>query len=285
MKTTAETQFFYSNSKKFAKIIKMNLINVSYLYFTVSEWIDFSIGGIFLLALSIYILSFVRRKAYGILFVMLSLSILVSYFLQQFSFLTVAFITLFVILVNVFVVLNATELKAKIDLMFRFGKNQNAVGLINYDKEMIYELIYDAVAFMSKNKIGALITIERTTKLDNYTKNGVLLNAPLSSEMLTTIFYPGTRLHDGAVIVRGSFILAANVYYQPTTKPVLGKLGSRHRAAIGISEATDAVTIVVSEETGRLSLTYGGQLEPVYLDTFKQTLANYIENRPHFENN
>ena len=285
MKITAETQFFYSNSKKFAKINKVNRMNLYYLYFTVSEWIDFSIGGIFLLALSIYIFTFVRRKAYGILFILLSLSILGSYVFQDFSFLTITLITLFIILVNVFVVLNVTELKARIDEMFRFGKNQNSVGLINYDKEMIYELIYDAVSFMSKNKIGALITIERTTKLDNYTKNGVLLNAPLSSEMLTTIFYPGTRLHDGAVIIRGSFILAANVYYQPTTKPVLGKLGSRHRAAIGISEATDAVTIVVSEESGRLSLTYGGQLEAVYLDTFKQTLANYIENRPHFENN
>jgi len=260
-------------------------MNLYFFYFTVSKWIDFSIGGIFLLALSFYIFTFVRRKAYGILFILLSLSILGSYVLQNFSFLTITLITLFIILVNVFVVLNATELKARIDAMFRFGKNQNTVGVINYDKEMIYELIYDAVSFMSKNKIGALITIERTTKLDNYTKNGVLLNAPLSSEMLTTIFYPGTRLHDGAVIIRGSFILAANVYYQPTTKPVLGKLGSRHRAAIGISEATDAVTIVVSEESGRLSLTYGGQLEPVYLDTFKQTLANYIENRPHFENN
>lgn len=285
MKITAETQFFYSNSKKFAKINKVNRMNLYYLYFTVSEWIDFSIGGIFLLALSFYIFTFVRRKAYGILFILLSLSILGSYVLQNFSFLTITLITLFIILVNVFVVLNATELKARIDAMFRFGKNQSSVGVINYDKEMIYELIYDAVSFMSKNKIGALITIERTTKLDNYTKNGVLLNAPLSSEMLTTIFYPGTRLHDGAVIIRGSFILAANVYYQPTTKPVLGKLGSRHRAAIGISEATDAVTIVVSEESGRLSLTYGGQLEPVYLDTFKQTLANYMENRPHFENN
>jgi diadenylate cyclase len=285
MKITAETQFFYSNSKKFAKINKVNRMNLYYLYFTVSQWIDFSIGGIFLLALSFYIFTFVRRKAYGILFILLSLSILASYVLHNFSFLTITLIALFIILVNVFVVLNATELKARIDAMFRFGKNQSSVGVINYDKEMIYELIYDAVSFMSKNKIGALITIERTTKLDNYTKNGVLLNAPLSSEMLTTIFYPGTRLHDGAVIIRGSFILAANVYYQPTTKPVLGKLGSRHRAAIGISEATDAVTIVVSEESGRLSLTYGGQLEPVYLDTFKQTLANYMENRPHFENN
>jgi diadenylate cyclase len=168
--------------------------------------------------------------------------------------------------------------------MFKFGKNNETMALVNYDKELIYELIFDAVSFMSKNKIGALITLERNTKLDEYTKNGVLLNAPITSEILTTIFYPGTRLHDGAVIVRGSFLLAANVYYQPTTKPVLGKLGSRHRAAIGISELTDAVTIVVSEETGRLSLTYGGQLEPVYLDTFKQTLANYMENRPHFEN-
>lgn len=260
-------------------------MNVSYLFFTTNNWMDLSIGGILLLALSIYIFTFVRRKAYGILFIALSLSISLSYFLQSFSFLTVTLIAIYIILINVFVALNTTELKARIDQMFRFGKNQNVTNSINYDKEMIYELIYDAVSFMSKNKIGALITIERTTKLDNYTKNGVLLNAPLTSEMLTTIFYPGTRLHDGAVIIRGSFILAANVYYQPTTKPVLGKLGSRHRAAIGISEATDAVTIVVSEESGRLSLTYGGQLEPVYLDTFKQTLANYIENRPHFENN
>jgi diadenylate cyclase len=64
---------------------------------------------------------------------------------------------------------------------------------------------------------------------------------------------------------------------------MLGKLGSRHRAAIGISETTDAVTIVISEETGRMSITYGGQIETVYLDSFKKTLANYMENRPHFE--
>jgi diadenylate cyclase len=155
--------------------------------------------------------------------------------------------------------------------------------IVNYDKEMIYELIYDAVSFLSKNKTGALITLERTTKLDAYTKNGVMINAPINAEILTTIFHPGTRLHDGAVIIRGSFILAASVYYQPTTKPMLGKLGSRHRAAIGISETTDAVTIVVSEETGRMSITYGGQIETVYLDSFKKTLANYMENRPHFE--
>jgi diadenylate cyclase len=231
----------------------------------------------------VYIFSFVKRKAYSLPFIFLSVSILLSYYFLEFSILTIILIATYVILINIFVVINATELKAKIDRIFQYGKNNNPLTAVSYDKEMIYELIYDAISFMSKNKIGALITLERTTKLDNYTKNGVTLNSPITSEMLTTIFYPGTRLHDGAVIIRGSFILAANVYYQPTTKPVLGKLGSRHRAAIGISEVTDAVTIVVSEESGRLSLTYGGQLEPVYLDTFKQTLANYMENRPHFE--
>ncbi|MGA0097795.1 MAG: diadenylate cyclase [Bacilli bacterium] len=263
----------------------MNIINFIFTSFTLAQWLDFAIGGLLFFGVSTYIFLFVRRKFYGFIFLFLSIAILVSYYVHQFALLSVGLIALFVILTNVFVVLNATELKAKIDLMFKFGKKELAIRPVNYDKEMVYELIYDAVSFMSKNKIGALITMERTTKLDSYTKNGVVLNAPITAEMLTTIFYPGTRLHDGAVIIRGSFILAANVYYQPTTKPFLGKLGSRHRAAIGISESTDAVTIVVSEETGRLSLTYGGQLEPVYLDTFKQTLANYMENRPHFENN
>jgi len=262
----------------------MNQINLITVYLSTPNWIDFGLAGIVLLLLSLYIFMFVRRKVYGLLFLFLAIGILLSYWISSLSILTVVLITTFIILTNVFVAINTTELKAKIDRMFKFGKNNETMALVNYDKELIYELIFDAVSFMSKNKIGALITLERNTKLDEYTKNGVLLNAPITSEILTTIFYPGTRLHDGAVIVRGSFLLAANVYYQPTTKPVLGKLGSRHRAAIGISELTDAVTIVVSEETGRLSLTYGGQLEPVYLDTFKQTLANYMENRPHFEN-
>lgn len=262
----------------------MNQFQFMMMTFTIPEWVGFGLAFLPLIFFSGYILFFVKKKAYGVPFIFIGVAILVSYYFLEFSILTIILIATYVMLINIFVVLNATELKAKINQMFQYGKNDNPLRSVNYDKEMIYELIYDAVSFMSKNKIGALITLERTTKLDDYTKNGVTLNSPITSELLTTLFYPGTRLHDGAVIIRGSFILAANVYYQPTTKPVLGKLGSRHRAAIGISEVTDAVTIVVSEESGRLSLTYGGQLEPVYLDTFKQTLANYMENRPHFEN-
>jgi diadenylate cyclase len=282
MKITAISQFFYLNFKKFDRMIKMNQFQLM-MTLTTNQWISFGLASLPLIFFGVYIFTFVRRKAYSAPFILFGGLILLSYYLFELSMLTVILIASYIILINVFVVLNATELKAKIHQMFQYGKNDDPFRVVNYDKEMIYEMIYDAISFMSKNKIGALITLERTTKLDDFTKNGVTLNSPITSEMLTTIFYPGTRLHDGAVIIRGSFILAANVYYQPTTKPVLGKLGSRHRAAIGISEVTDAVTIVVSEESGRLSLTYGGQLEPVYLDTFKQTLANYMENRPHFE--
>jgi diadenylate cyclase len=284
MKITAISQFFYLNFKKFDRIMEMNQFQFAIMTLTITEWLGFGLATLPLIFFGVFIFFFVKRKVYSLPFILIGALILLSYYLFQLSILTIILITTYVILINIFVVLNATELKAKIDRIFQYGKNDDPLRVVNYDKEMIYEMIYDAISFMSKNKIGALITLERTTKLDDYTKNGVTLNSPITSEMLTTIFYPGTRLHDGAVIIRGSFILAANVYYQPTTKPVLGKLGSRHRAAIGISEVTDAVTIVVSEESGRLSLTYGGQLEPVYLDTFKKTLANYMENRPHFEN-
>jgi diadenylate cyclase len=261
----------------------MNQFWLTFISLTIPQWVDFGVAALFLLGLDLAIFQYVRRKAYAIPFILLTTLFLVNYLFVQWSVLSVVSIVIYVILITLFIVLNATELKAKIDVLFQFGKGNEGLKTVNYDKELIYELIFDAVSFLSKNKTGALITLERTTKLDEFTKNGVMINAPITPELLTTIFYPGTRLHDGAVIIRGSFVLAASVYYQPTTKPVVGKLGSRHRAAIGISEVTDAVTIVVSEETGRLSMTYGGQLETVYLDTFKQMLANYMENRPHFE--
>ena len=93
------------------------------------------------------------------------------------------------------------------------------------------------------------MTFEKNMSLENFTKSGTPVNAPVTQELLLTIFYPGTRLHDGAVIIKGDVIKAASVYYTPTTKPLTGKYGSRHRAAIGISEVCDAVTVVVSEET------------------------------------
>ena len=108
-------------------------------------------------------------------------------------------------------------------------------------------------------------------------KNGVAVKAPVSTELLQTIFYPGTRLHDGAVVIHGNEIVAASVFYTPTTKAFAGKYGSRHRAALGISEISDAVTVVVSEETGRISFAVNGTLETVDQANFLRVFENLMD--------
>ena len=107
-------------------------------------------------------------------------------------------------------------------------------------------------------------------------KSGTIIDAPVSQELLETIFYVGTRLHDGAVVIRGNIIVAASVYYTPTTRALTGKFGSRHRAAFGISEISDSVTVVVSEETGRVSIAYNGNLETVPLDSFLREFSDLM---------
>ena len=118
--------------------------------------------------------------------------------------------------------------------------------------------------------------IEMEDKFNEIIKSGTMIESPVSPELLMTIFYPGTRLHDGAVVIRRDELLAASVYYSPTTKPLTGKYGSRHRAAIGISEVTDSVTVIVSEETGRISIAHKGELVPVSQDKFLTTLQEFL---------
>ncbi|MFA6624246.1 MAG: DNA integrity scanning protein DisA nucleotide-binding domain protein [Bacilli bacterium] len=140
----------------------------------------------------------------------------------------------------------------------------------SYNQEKLINNIVTAVNWLSKNRVGALITFERETDLGEFMKSGSIINCPVTPEIIETIFYEGTRLHDGAIIIRGDTIVAAAVYYPPTTSPQLGKFGARHRAALGISEVTDAVTIVVSEETGRISITHGGMIDSVKSDEFEK---------------
>ncbi len=147
----------------------------------------------------------------------------------------------------------------------------------SFDRDRIYEKVKNAVLTLSRQKIGALITFERRDDLTDLIKNGTIVNAPVSSELLQTIFYPGTRLHDGAVVIRGDKILAASVYFTPTSRPLTGKFGSRHRAAFGICETTDSVTIVVSEETGRISIAYDGDLTSVNPDNFMRIFKEDME--------
>ena len=145
-----------------------------------------------------------------------------------------------------------------------------------YDTQQLYKNIETAVIALSNARIGAIITFEKNTTLKDIMKNGVPVHAPVTSEILLTIFYPGTRLHDGAVVIHGNEIVAASVFFTPTTKPFAGKYGSRHRAAIGISEVSDAITVVVSEETGRISFAVNGDLEAVNQTNFLRVFENYM---------
>lgn len=155
------------------------------------------------------------------------------------------------------------------------GHKKNAED-IKLETSEAYKIINESVLYLSKHKIGALITFERKDNLDSVLKNGSSLLCPINYELLITIFYPGTRLHDGAVVIRDNKIIAASVYYTPTTKPLVGKYGSRHRAAIGISEICDAVTIVVSEETGKISIAYDGELATYHPDNFYKAFENIM---------
>jgi len=121
--------------------------------------------------------------------------------------------------------------------------------------------IVDGVALLSKRKIGALIAIERDVGLGEYIERGTLLNATVTSELLVTIFWPGSPLHDGAAIIRGNRVAAAGCLFPLTDQPGVARaLGTRHRAAIGITEHSDALAIVVSEETRQISVAHRGQL-------------------------
>lgn len=123
------------------------------------------------------------------------------------------------------------------------------------------EIVRAAVA-MANRKIGALIVVERETSLKDFVEVGTLLDAKVSKELLTSIFHPTSPIHDGAVVIKGNRIAAAGCFLPITLSSELSKaLGTRHRAGIGLTEETDAVAIIVSEETGLISMALDGRLE------------------------
>lgn len=140
------------------------------------------------------------------------------------------------------------------------------------------DAICSAASDLSRDKIGALIVIERTTKLGEYAKSGVYIDSALSPHLLKNIFFNKAPLHDGAVIIKNSRIDAAGCFLPLSTKEDINKdLGTRHRAAIGLTEMSDAIVIVVSEETGMISVSIDGDLKRNFnYNTLKQLLNNML---------
>ena len=178
----------------------------------------------------------------------------------------------FIVLVIVF----QPELRSA---LARMGHSRIFQYLVRVDERKALEEITRAAIRLSELKYGGLIVVEKGIGLKNFSETGKALHAQISSEIITTLFTPYTPLHDGAIIVSGDIISAAACTLPLTQDPRFRKLyGMRHKAAIGVTEVSDAVGVVVSEETGAISITYEGQLEfDIDRTEFKQKLAEYIK--------
>jgi diadenylate cyclase len=142
----------------------------------------------------------------------------------------------------------------------RLGQNR-AFGRLITRKEDVIPRLVASVFRLSRAKTGGLIALERGVGLRNYVERATELDAKFSAELIDSIFYDGNPLHDGAVIMRGGRVVAAGCLFPLTENPDIGKrLGTRHRAGIGLSEETDALVLIISEETGRVSLADRGEL-------------------------
>jgi diadenylate cyclase len=156
------------------------------------------------------------------------------------------------------------ELRRALETLGRGGFFTRSLYMSNENEEDIRKMIAEltkATQILSKNRIGALLVLERETGLNDYTETGIEIDAVVTSELLINIFIPNTPLHDGAVIIRQNRIVAASCFLPLTDRQDLSKeLGTRHRAAVGMAEQSDAVSIVVSEETGQISVAVGDSL-------------------------
>ncbi len=149
-------------------------------------------------------------------------------------------------------------------ILEQLGRNQllgrHKTLTVDEREHLVYEMI-NAIDYLRKERIGALIVIERDISLGNYIDKAKKLYADLSSDLLIAIFYEGNPLHDGGVIIQGDRITCAGAVFPTSSSPKLNRrLGTRHRAALGLAEETDAICIVVSEETGRVSIALKGEM-------------------------
>jgi diadenylate cyclase len=144
----------------------------------------------------------------------------------------------------------------------RFGRNLSVMKFASHNPKATYDDIVMAAEYFSQNRIGALVVVERQAGLRTYIESGIPLDAKLSYDLLVSIFRPGSPLHDGAVIIEGSRVAAAGCFLPLSLNPLISKqLGTRHRAAIGITEDSDALVVLVSEETGSISVASAGAID------------------------
>ena len=173
-------------------------------------------------------------------------------------------------------------------ILEQLGRNQllgrHKTLTVDEREHLVYELI-SAIDYLRKDRIGALIVIERDVSLGNYIDKAKKIYADLTSDLLIAIFYEGNPLHDGGVIIQGDRITCAGAVFPTSSSPKINRrLGTRHRAALGLAEETDAICIVVSEETGRVSIALkGDMLYNLTLDDVRMLLIDELKPKQEAE--
>lgn len=214
-------------------------------------------------------------KSFKVIFLFLIFYITSELLNLEFSNIIYGYIFTFGILI--FIILFSNEIKQEI---VENKKKLKTKDLDEFNQGELINTISESVEYLSRRRIGALITFEKNQRLTEYIEKAIQLDSVISTELLTSIFVPTTPLHDGAVIIRGNRIMCAGAYYPSAEKYEIPKtFGSRHRAAIGISERTDALTLVVSEETGKISVTIDGIIDTnISIDEIKNYLEKHLNN-------
>lgn len=249
---------------------------------------DFSTAGIirlifdFILVIALLFLIYkvVKMKAHAyrilIVFLIIGFIYLFSYFFGLMIFLKLFDYIMFWVF-GVFIIIYSQEIKYALENFFSPNRI-NTVYSSKQEKKEIMNILVNTAEYLSKRKIGALITIEREDNLSGYIDKAIEIKSSITQELLTTIFTPGTACHDGAVIIRKNRIMCAGAYFPSTDKYDVPKfLGTRHRAAIGISERSDALTIIVSEETGNISIALEGTINlELSLERLEEMLERYL---------
>ena len=175
------------------------------------------------------------------------------------------------------IVIFQPEIRRALEQLGRGSFLKRYTNTYSRDEEKLIQSVSKAVQYMAKRRIGALIVFEKETGLQDYIETGIPMNSDISQELLTNVFIPNTPLHDGAMIIQGSKIAVAASYLPLSDSVKISKsLGTRHRAAVGISEVSDAFTVVESEETGDISVTFDGKLRrDISKDVFEELLAEH----------
>ncbi len=228
-----------------------------------------------------YVYKFIRQRravrlARGVLIVIFVLLLSVIFNMRALNFILENFFQVGMIAL---IVIFQSDLRAALE---RFGSTKIADfrGVSESDAKAIVntaETVAEAADTLAKTKTGALIVIERSTKLGEHLSHGVILNADMSTLLIRNIFFDKAPMHDGAMIIRDKRIYAAGCYLPLSNADVNKDLGTRHRAALGLSEVSDAIIIVISEETGTISVAADGELERGFnAESLKAKILKYI---------